>query len=706
MPSSASTSNSTWWIDNNYITQYGAGSLSSSMIYIKGSNIKIRGNRIITKNDLAYSPGILIYNYGNGVISDNIIEVGEGDDSANEIAIFVAHIGSYSIKILNNIISRVSGDSFYAGLGIYVVGGSSVDVCGNTISNMGGGICLLSTSISGANISDNTLSGCYHFGIKVYTSTVFSSLDNLKISGNLFSNMTKNSSGSALSVFGTGLYGIYLNGTLDSTATFGNIDISNNNITTLSSAVGSVYGIISGLIFDVSSPITAGVDCLSIDGNSIKDLSSTNNDVYAADATFYSGAGASTLLIKDVSLSNNKLKSLSALNGNAHGIYAYFDLDSSNTTLLGGLNINGNSVSGFYGENVASGVADGIRAEDVGPFGSVFGFVCSGNTVGTVSNNTVAAGTDNDATHVCGIYNSLKNSIISNNSITINGSGGTLSTARGDGIRLFAYGSTPLTIRSVVSGNVIQVNWAGIHAKSSLASALFEIHGNRINAGSVGIYLDAGLEGCLISDNTICVTAANDWEDTGCTLTGAACIANQPSSGDASVISGNNLYLIGSSNTYSANIWADRIPGFNIDGNRTVQSGAVVNDVFHIRAYNCTGSCSISGNTIDNSARSGANGIYVDNTADVFTNFSVLNNNIRGANVFGSGIYECYVNAFFGGGATALQAFVLGNTIKINVGAGAAPNTYVGGSAVNYYGTTTTDYDNVKVASDTTVTRW
>lgn len=702
-----SSSNDNLYIMRNTVSQLPNGS-STNLIHVNGKNVFISDNYINTDNSTTSTPAIYGVVSGEYTINGNTIALGTSSDTGFDYGIYL-DTTSYSPKIFGNTIKRESGSSSHVGIGIYIVDGGA-HIKNNIFSEMGEGVEIESDDLTNITIQNNTFISCYHRGVRVhYSSSANTSLSNISICSNSFANMVKNAGGSGGGLFGTHLYAVYLSFISATNANFGSICIDNNIIDSLSNSVGGYTGAIY-MAFTFSTGggvITSGLENVSISSNSIRDLSSSSSYSYGIRVLVgSSGANASTLLMKNYSLCNNNIKSVSALSGNAYGINTAFSVASLHTSLLEGFNVCGNNVSGFYGENVAAGEAMGISVDDSGPISSIFGFSCSNNTIGTVSNNTTGSGTDNDATYVCGIFNSLKNSVISNNSITINGFGGTLSTARGDGIRLFAYGITPPTIRSVVSGNVIQVNWAGIHAKSSLANALFDIHGNRINSGSIGVYLDAGLEGCLISDNSIYVTATNDWEDTGCNLTGAACIANQPSSGDASVISGNNLYLIGSSNTYSANVWADSIPGINIDGNRTMQGGAVVNDVYHIRAYNCTGSCSVSGNTIDNSSRSGANGIFVHNTADTFTNFSVLNNNIRGANVFGSGIYECYVNAFFGGGATSLQAFVLGNTVKVNVGAGATPNTYVGGSAVNYYGTTTTDYDNVKVASDTTVTRW
>jgi hypothetical protein len=667
---SASSSTSDIWVENNQITQYGSNSSPSSLIYLKGKNFFVSKNHITTDNNTSYTIGILVYSYGDSLISENIIEVGEGDDSANELAISVVNVGSYSPKIINNTISRVSGDTFYAGLGIYVVG-RSVDARGNKISNMGGGICLLSTEIADTNISDNTLSGCYHFGVKVYTSTTFSSLDNLTISDNQCSGMTKNSSGSALSVFGTGLYGIYLKGTLATTVTVGNVNVSGNEITTLSNDIGSTYGVVSGIVFDVSAPITAGIDCFAIDGNKVKDLASTNNSVYALDFTVAAGAGASTLLVKGVSISNNQVKSVSALSGDAYGIYSEFHLDSSNTTLLEGLCVNGNSVSGFYGHNDASGVANGIRINDVGPLGSVFGFTCNSNTVGTISNNTVASGTNNDSTYVCGIHNSLKNSVISNNTISIVGSGGSASTARGDGIRCYANGTTVPTIRSVISGNSIQVNWAGIHAAGVSDACIFEIIGNKINSGSVGIYVSARSTGSVVSSNDIYVAATNDWEAAGCLLTGAGGIVCNQTNFYNSSIENNYINLVGSSNTYSANIWAEGISALSIVGNRTNQSGAVVGGVFHIYAYNCTGCVSISENVVDNSARSGASGIWYTLPFDVASLVSMNNNKIFASNNSGGSIYEFYMDLNSGG--TLAQGFALGNVVAASYGAAALP---------------------------------
>jgi len=690
----ASANTEDWWIENNNITQ-SPSSVSVSVIDLQGKNLHVTRNHIRTDNSTSFVGAIGVDARGECFISENTVEVGSGDQTFYDLAISVSGNG-YAPKIFNNIIKRESGATSHTGIGIFVSNGSP-KIQGNTITEMGGGILVVSDIFSGVDISCNTLESCYHFGVDVIPASAFTSVSGVSITNNTCKSMVKNAGGAALGYFGNHLYGIYFNGVIASSVNCGGVQISNNTVASLSNAISGTAGIDVRAWFTAGAGIVAGWEGVSVDSNTIMGLTSSTNNSQGIAFSSYSAAGvASTLTVKGISISGNKLIEMIALSGDAHGINSLFAIDAGHTSLLNGFNVNNNSVSGFYGQNVAAGIGSGITLADTGPLDYVFGMSCSGNTVGTVSNNTVGAGTDNDATNVCGIYSSLKSGVISNNAITIIGSGGTLLTARGDGIRAFSYGTPSSTVGTVISNNRIQVNWAGIHVKTTHAfvNGTFEISNNHINSGCVGVYLDEMFIYSVVSGNTVYVAANNSWEDAGCTLDGVGGIVAKDLAGSKLNIIGNIVTLAGSAATYSANIWAYHVTNISIEGNFTYKTGAVVNNVYHIYVYRGLMGCSVIGNTVDNTGVGGAHGIYVDNAAGGDALIAVKSNSVVTENQTAVGVYEYYV-------ATAASdvnfAHINNNSAHLlNDGVGEYPlvSTGVGG------------HGNVQFADDDALTTW
>lgn len=697
---SASTSSSTveWHIENNHVTQGANTGASSYLIDIRGGDFYVCENHLVTNNTASYTGAMSLDIFGPCLVEGNTIELGQGDDSFYEGGIAVSANTLYYAKILNNTIKKVSGSVSCAGLGILVVNGSA-QIQGNTLIEMGGAIKLVSDTVTGTIISDNTLSRSYHFGIRIDPAAAYTDIDGVVIERNVINGMVKNASGSALGFFGVHLYGIHVLGGIATSIFGGNISISGNKLSSYSNALGHSYGIWSFLSFDTTAGIVAGWEDVAIDSNLVRDITSTNNNAHGIYAAFYSNAGAaSTLTVKGVSISNNKVKGTTALSGDAYGIQGYLALDVSvpgTTSLLSGMNVCGNGVSGFYGQNVAAGVSAGIDLTDTGPITSMFGVVCSGNAISTVSANTTAAGTDNDSTYVYGICSSLKRGVISNNSITITGSGGTTLTARGDGIRAWSYGTPSATVGTVISGNNVQVNWAGIHVKTTYAFAngTFVISDNHVSSGSVGIYLDEMFVNSNVSGNTVYVVANNSWEDAGCTLDGAGGIVSKDLSGSKINVSGNVVTLAGSVSNYSANIWLYHITDGAISDNYTYKSGVVVNNVYHIYAYRCLNGISVIGNTVDNTAVGGSHGIYVDNTAGGDALIAVKANSVVTKNQT-AGVYEYYVAT---AASDANFAHITNNSAHLlDDGVGAYPlvSVAVGG------------HNNTQFSDDDALTTW
>lgn len=707
---SASTSSSTveWHIENNHVTQGANTGASSYLIDIRGGDFYVCENHLVTNNTASYTGAMSLDIFGPCLVEGNTIELGQGDDSFYEGGIAVSANTLYYAKILNNTIKKVSGSVSCAGLGIYVANGSA-QIQGNTLIEMGGAIKLVSDTVTGTIISDNTLSRSYHFGIRIDPAAAYTDIDGVVIERNVINGMVKNASGSALGFFGVHLYGIHVLGDIATSIYGGNISISGNKLSSYSNALGHSYGIWSFLSFDTTAGIVAGWEDVAIDSNLVRDITSTNNNAHGIYASFYSNAGAaSTLTIKGVSISNNKVKGTTALSGDAYGIQGYLALDVSvpgTTSLLSGMNVCGNGVSGFYGQNVAAGVAAGINLTDFNTLTSSFGVVCSGNSIGNVSVNTVAAGTPNDSTYVYGIYNDIASAAISNNSITITGSGGALTTARGDGIRSFASEAS-------ISGNLISVNWTGIHAKGSY----FDIGSNRVNTNSVGMYLDAASY-YTITGNNVGTVAVNYCEYAGSTLTGFGCVVGEQNNADYGTITGNRLALMGTLNNISANVYFDGSTGLVIDNNYLNQGVAALGGgtAYHIYCHDCVGSVSVSGNTINNSYRTGIHGLYIDNSSGSNSNTGVIGNKLLCSN-FGGAIYEVFVS--MSSADNDQRAFVLNNVCHLVGAAGAGdypayslitPQPTPGGLIIDKYdvvGGGTYTYANVSTNDQTDAPSW
>lgn len=681
------TGNYGWWVEDNAVVQT-TNSVASSLINLSGFNIHIANNHLVSNNTSALTTAISGTVTGDYFIEGNTIEIGDtvGADTAYQLGIDL-NANGYFPKVLNNTIKDISSGLSHVGVGIRVYAGNAV-ISGNNIFGLGGGIYLSVNSLKNSVVSRNNLYGCYHFGISVSPLLFggsYTSVENVSVCDNNLSDFVYDAGGSALPIFGTVLYGIRVVGGLEDGSASGNVDVSGNNLQAITSSNGGVYGIFEDLSFLVAGGAT-GWEGLSIDHNRVKDIASATNEVAGIYTYLHAAAGiASTLSIKGLSISNNQVKLVASVADDAYGICAKFNLDSSHTTFIEGLNVDGNAVSGFYGKNDAANISAGIHLEDLGPFTSVFGVTCNGNTVGTVSANTTAPGTDNDSTYVYGIYSSLKNNVVANNNITITGSGGATLTARGDGIRLCPLGSTAPTLRSVVSGNCIQVNWTGIHLKCQPASdpSTYVINGNRISSGSVGIFLGAGTSISSIASNTVFVVAVNACEYNSCVLDGCGCIVNQSSEGDYCTISDNVLTMAGSlAGANNANIWMYQAENLTLSGNKTLKSGVVLGTTYHIYTHDCSGVMSVIGNQVDNSVVSGAIGIYVDNNAALNSVISVKGNSVITVNKSAAMVYELYVSTV---ASDMNAAHLMNNSLHLIGAANGADYPYVGFAGGHVY---------------------
>jgi hypothetical protein len=96
-----------------------------------------------------------------------------------------------------------------------------------------------------------------------------------------------------------------------------------------------------------------------------------------------------------------------------------------------------------------------------------------------------------------------------------------------------------------------------------------------------------------------------------------------------------------------------------------------IESIRNIPTCNCTGCVSISENVVDNSARSGASGIWYTLPFDVASLVSMNNNKIFASNNSGGSIYEFYMDLNSGG--TLAQGFALGNVVAASYGAAALP---------------------------------
>jgi len=677
--------NYSWWISNNTVIQAGANTVAGSLINVRGYNINVKNNKLVTNNTTALTEAIKGRMDGEWLIDGNDIELGTGADTAYHYGIYMS-ANNYSPRIINNTIKSYTGSVSHVDVGIYVDSGSAI-IKGNTFASLGCGIMVKSNVISNLQIEGNNITGCYHYGILVAPSgagTDFTVFDNVSIRGNTISGITKNAGGAG--TFGTDAWGIFVFGSIASSVVVGNLTITDNAVSTITSALGVVHGIRGFFYYDTAAaPILAGYECISVNGNNVRDLSSSLGSVGGIYLEFIALnlGNPSILACRSISISNNNVKGVLSSSTNAYGIYCAIDLDTSHTTTgLNGLAVNGNNVSGFWGDLTdPTSTSAGIHLDGVSILDEVWAVTCNSNNVASNSLMITGAGF-NDATFVYGVFNNFTNSVISSNNISFTG---LATTVRGDGIRCFPKGLALPTLRSVISGNAIDVGWTGIHLKGEGGTACtFDVSGNRINTKSVGIYMDVGVSLSSISTNVIYSVPSNACSYDNCVLTGGGCIVGRTSWPVQTSISGNNVSLVGSLGTYSANIWLYTASGCSVDGNLTYQAGgAPVGTVSHIYVKDsATGIISVSGNTVDNTVRPGACGINVVQTAasDVNAVLNVLNNKVFGSNTGGApGIYEIF--AAVNGGLTNPVAYVYGNIVHCVAG---PPDVYpvIGSSGI------------------------
>jgi len=677
-------SNYNIWVEDNAILQ-SPNSIVSSLIEVYGKDIFVKNNKLTTDNSIVATSAISGTLSGEYLVDGNSIELGTSADAAFNYGIYLNANTSYVPRIINNTITRATGSASHVGVGIYVRDGSA-NISGNHLTSMGGGIRVLSNAISGLQIESNVLERCYHMGIAVGVGTgggaAWSTFDGVSIRGNIIRSMTKDAGGVA--IFGADLYGIVVLGLIKVSMIAGNASINDNNLSTLASSSGAVYGIRAYLDIDTAAGgLLAGYEGISINGNTLNNLSTSagGGSTYGISSEFIAAAagGVSTLSCRAISISNNNVKGIRSVDVDAYGIFTQFNLDHPHVTGLNGLAVNGNNVSGFWGDLTdTTSVSAGIHLEDADTFDEVWAVTCNSNNV--ASNSLMIAGAvDNDATFVYGIYSNLGNTVVSSNNITFTG---LATTVRGDGIRIFPKSSagTP-NLKSVISDNAIDVNWTGIHAKSDVTASIFNISNNRINSKSVGLYLAANVSYSSVSGNSIFVTPLNTCDYAACTLLGGGCIAAASTWPRQTSIVGNSLTLNGSLAASSANIWLYQAEGVAFDNNLTYKAGANVGSVFHVFAYDCRGACSISGNTVDNSVLAGAHGIYVESAADVPTIMCITGNKILCSNPDSAAVEELHV-VYSVGALSTNRLYATHNMLHLMNGVGGELPFYV---VDNYY---------------------
>jgi hypothetical protein len=705
-------SNYSWWVENNTVTQ-SPNSIASSLIKLYGKNIHIKNNKLITDNSITATPAISGTLSGEYLVDGNDIELGTSADAAFNYGIYLDANTSYTPRIINNTITRTVGSVSHVGVGIDVRNGAA-HISGNRLVSMGGGIRVLSNTISGLQIENNFIERCYHMGIAIGLATgggaAWSIFDGVSIRGNVIKGMSKDAGGAG--IFGVDLYGIVVLGLIKTSMVAGNMSVTGNNVSTLSSSLGAVYGIRSYLDIDTAAGgLLAGYEGISLNDNVVKDAATSGGggSTYGISAEFIAAAagGASILSCRAISVSNNNVKGILSIDEDAYGIFTQFNLDTTHTTGLNGLAVNGNNVSGFWGDLTdTTSVSAGIHLEDSDIVDEVWAVTCNNNNV--ASNSVMIAGAvDNDATFVYGIYSNLGNTVVSNNNITFTG---LLPTVRGDGIRIFPKSASAPNLRSNICGNNIDVGWTGIHVKSDITASIFNISNNRINSKSLGIYLAANVSYSSISGNSIFVTPSNTCDYAACTLTGGACIAGATTWPRQTSITGNSLTLAGSLAAASANLWLYQAEGIAFDNNLTYKAGGVVGSVFHVFAYDCRGACSISGNTVDNSVLAGTHGIYVESVADVPTIMCVTGNKILCSN---SAVVEELHVIYAVGALSTNRMYVTHNRLHLMNGLVAELPFYVlddlyyiiGGGIVNelHSRTTGAEYIYTNIASSNVV---